>query len=165
MDFGTPNFTRISEYIDLSNILLSHAWQRSHSLYVWRWTYEKLRLVPTHLYICCWLSDSTKGVPRSSCTDSSLIAISMIFLFETLYLDSAARGESDLWTTDIKDLRIFSWLVVTRRWKWNWRVFARPGLGDSNDKNPLKGLRCVGWVGLQWWKPLKRAEDCPCNHQ
>ena len=33
--------------------------------------------------------------------------------------------------------------MVARRRKWNWRVFIRPGLGDFNDKNPLKVLRSV----------------------
>ena len=52
--FGTPNFTIISKHPDLSNILLSHAWQISHSVYVWPWTNWMLRLVLTHLCIC-WL--------------------------------------------------------------------------------------------------------------
>ena len=66
-----------------------------------------------------------------------------------LFVDAAARGISDLWTTAIIDLRISSWIMVTRRWKCNWRVFGRLGLGDFNDDKPLKGMRCVGWRGLQ----------------
>ena len=27
----------------------------------------------------------------------------------------------------------------------------------------LKGVRCVGWEGLQWWKTWKRYEECSCN--
>ena len=48
-------------------------------------------------------------------------------------------GVYDTWNTDITDLRRSSWLMVTRRQKWNWRVFARTILGDFNDDNPLKG--------------------------
>ena len=82
------------------------------------------------------MSDSTKGVYCSSCTDSSLVALSRIFLFKPLYLDSEVLGVSDKWTTDITDLRRSSWLMVTRRRKWNWRVFAGPGLGYFNDDKP-----------------------------
>ena len=76
--------------------------------------------------------------------NSMLIGVSRIFLFETLYLDAAALGVSDPWTSDITDLGRSSFIMVTRRRKWNWRVFARPGLGDFNDENPYKGIRCVG---------------------
>ena len=140
---------------DLSNILLSHALQSSHYVYVWPWNDGRLILVLTHIYICCWLSDSTKGASRSSCADSSLIRISRIFLFGILYLDASARRVSDTWTTDITYLRRSSWLMVTRRWKWNWGISVKLGLGEFNDENPFKGLRCVGWGGIQWWKPLK----------
>ena len=68
--------------------------------------------------------------------DPSLIAISKIFLFETLYLDAAAQGVYDPWTTDITSLRRYSYLMVTRRRKYNCRVFSRPGLGEFNDENP-----------------------------
>ena len=61
--------------------------------------------------------------------DSSLIYISMIFLFENLDLDAAARGVPDPWTTYITDLIRYSWLMMTIRYKWNWIFFARPGLG------------------------------------
>ena len=48
------------------------------------------------------------------------VAISKIFLFETLYLDAAAQGEgSDPWTTDITALRRSLLVMVTRRWKRN----------------------------------------------
>ena len=62
----------------------------------------------------------------------------MILLFETLYLDAASQGLSDPWTTYITYLRRYLWLMVTRRKKWNYRVFARPGLGDFYDDNPSK---------------------------
>ena len=55
MKFGTLSFTRISENLDLSNIIISYAWKRSHYVYVWYWTDGRLRLVLTHIYICCWL--------------------------------------------------------------------------------------------------------------
>ena len=45
--------------------------------------------------------------------------------------------------TDIIALRRYSWFMVTRRRNWNWRVFARPGLGDLNYENPLKEMRIV----------------------
>ena len=80
---------------------------------------------------------------------SSLVTISRIFQFKTLYIDAAAWEVSDLWTADITALIIFSRLMVTRRRKWNWRVFARPGLGVLNDYNPLKGMICVDWGRLQ----------------
>ena len=85
-----------------------------------------------------------KGVSCSSCIDYSLIDTSIIFLFKTLYIDAASRGVSDTWNTDITVLKRCSWLIVTRRRKWNWKVFARPGLENFNDENPLKGLICVG---------------------
>ena len=73
VDFGTPNFTRISEQLDLSSILPLRYRQSSQSVYVCPWIYGRLILVLT--YICCWLSDSTKRVSRYSYTDSSLISI------------------------------------------------------------------------------------------
>ena len=96
----------------------------------------------------------------SSCTDSNLIAISVIFLFETLYLDAAARGVSDLWTTDITYLRISSWIMVTRigsgildslrdRGWWGFMMKTLKKVldvlvgGDFNDENLLKGMRSV----------------------
>ena len=63
VDFGIQKLPRISEYLDLSNILHSHAWRSSHYVYVWPWTYGRLRLFLTHLNICCCLSGSTKGFP------------------------------------------------------------------------------------------------------
>ena len=122
---------------------------RSHYVYVCPRTDGRLRLVLIHLYICCWFSDSTKGVSCYSCTDSSLINVSRIFLFETLYPDAAALGVSDPWTSDITDLGRSSFIMVTRIREWNWRVFLRPGLGDFNYKNSLKRMKCVGWVVLQ----------------
>ena len=100
-----------------------------------RW---KVEIILIHLNIWCWLSDSTKGVFCSSCTDPSLAAISMIFLFETIYLDVAAQEVSDPWTKYITALRRSSWLMVTRRRKWNCGVFMRPGLRDFYGDNPYK---------------------------
>ena len=79
----------------------------------------------------------------------SLIDLSRILLFEKLYLDASARRFFGPWNTDIKYLIKYSSLMVTRRWKWDWRVFARLWLGDFNDDNALKGLRCVRLGGLQ----------------
>ena len=128
-------FPRILEYLDLSNILLSHAQQSSYSVYFWPWTDISLRLFLAHLNIWFWLSNSTKGVSFSYCMDPSLVSISSIFLFETLYLDAGALGVSDPWTTYVIALRRYSCLMVTRRRKCNRRVFARPGLGDFHDDN------------------------------
>ena len=130
-------------------------------MYVWPWINGSLRLFLTHINICCWLSYSTKGVSCSSFTDSILVDISRILLFETLYLDSEAQGVSNLLTTDITALRRSSWLMVTRRRKCNWRVFARTGLWDFYHYNPLKGLICVRWGGIQWWNPLKGMRRVP----
>ena len=74
-----------------------------------------------------------------SCTDSILIATSRILSFETLYLDAASLGMSDPWTAYITALRRSLWLMLTIIRECNGRVFARPGLGDLNDENPLKG--------------------------
>ena len=79
---------------------------------------------------------SNKGVSCYSCTDSSLVAITNIFLFKTLFLDVVTRGVSDLRTLEITDLIRSSSIMMTRRWKWNWRVFVKLELGGFNDDNP-----------------------------
>ena len=67
----------------------------------------------------------------------------------TWYLVAAVRGVYITWMKEITYLRRYSWLMVTRIRKWNWRVFARPGLEDFKDENPQKGLICVGRGGLE----------------
>ena len=98
LDLDTTSFPRILEYINFSNIILSHDRQRSYYENVWPWTNRRLRLFMIKINICCWLLDYTKGVSCYSCTDYSLFHISRIFLFKKLYIDSASRGVSDLCT-------------------------------------------------------------------
>ena len=62
----------------------------------------------------------------------------------TLYIVEDLQGADVTWTTYIPALKKSSWLMVTRIWKWNWRVFVIPGWGDFNDEKALKGLICVG---------------------
>ena len=71
--------------------------------------------------------------------DSTLIATSIIFIFKTLYPDEAAWGVSDTWATYITALTGYLWTMVTIIRKWDCSVFGRPGFGDLNDENPLKG--------------------------
>ena len=134
VDFVTPNFPIIIEYIYLSNILLLYDWRSSHYVYVCPWTHGRLVLFMTHINICCWLPYSTEVIYCSSCTYSSFFPTSTIFLLKTLYLDAAVWGVYDPWTKYIIDLIISSWIVVTRRRNWNWGFFARLLLG-----------------GLLWW--------------
>ena len=88
--------------------------------------------------------------------DSILISISRLFLFKTLHLDASEQGVYCLWTIYITALRRFPWIIATRIQKRNWRVFAIPRLGDFNDENHEKGLRCVG-RGIQMMKTLKKG--------
>ena len=46
------------------------------------------------------------------------------------------EGVYATWISDIRSLRIYVRLMVTRRGEWGWRVFVRPGWGDVNDENP-----------------------------
>ena len=46
-----------------------------------------------------------------------------------------------------------SWrIIMTRRRKWNWRVFGIPGWGDFNDKAIEKSWAM--WVGRTWTKKI-----------
>ena len=67
--------------------------------------------------------------------DSSVFYTGIILLLENFYIVAAVRGANVPWDTDIKVLKISSWLMVTMRWKWNWRVFGRPQWGEFNDEN------------------------------
>ena len=66
----------------------------------------------------------------------------------TWYPFETVRGVYVPWITDITALIRYSCIMVTIRRKWNWRFFAMLGLGDFNDENPQKLLRCVGRGGI-----------------
>ena len=55
VDFGTQNYSIISEYLDLINTIISHTSRSYHSVYPWPWKYWRLRWFLTHITICCWL--------------------------------------------------------------------------------------------------------------
>ena len=57
-------------------------------------------------------------------------------------------------------LKRSSWLMVTMKWKWNWRVFGRPQWGNSMTII-IKSDDMCGWGRLEWWKTLERSEECP----
>ena len=55
----------------------------------------------------------------------------------------------------------YSWLMVTRRRKWDWRVFGRPGWGDFNDENPSKWLRSFPVIFKRGEEDYMRSRGIP----
>ena len=123
---GTTNSSRISAYVELTIILIFQSLWIFHSVYDYHWNNGRRILDLNHIYICCWLWDSTKGVSLNSWMYSSVIDTSNIFLYRKLHIGGVNWGVDVLLTTVITPLKIYWLLMVLKIWKW-YGKFVKKG--------------------------------------